>query len=1341
MRTISIYLRMSEHTTTEVTAQNRPKSQRSYIIRNQPVTLRIGIFRHDAAVAIMSKAELEAEGWKTWLLNISKNHTLSYPVYIQPDYDYENPPITVSEEGVISVVLNTTDTEESAKAIKGMPGDMWEAELTGFAEDDTALETPLAILQWPIGYINRVADENADAPGLLESTYYTKEQVNELLRQIAPEGTWGHIIGDITDQEDLIALLEEKANKATTLAGYGITDAYTKTEIDAKVASVYRYKGSVNAYSDLPTEDQQVGDVYNVVNADEEHGIKAGDNVAWNGEKWDVLAGEIDLSGYIQKAEKGEPNGVPTLDENGKVPMSQMPVLQLDSPPTTSTSGSVGQLAVYHDSATNKDHLYHLCFVSEGESATFYHWEECVLESARNVAGGFAGLDANGQVASAQLPVAGEGVFGIIKTNIQNGMQVTANGTLATYSATQNGINLRLNQHAPIVPLNLDYAVRSVLPNVTEIPAATSDYSLVDSSATTNNHSHVYSHAPTTAPTYRLPQVTNTTISHYIELTVDFTAVQTYSFLDHAGEPIVPLFTPAIAAGDVYTFKMEYSAIKAAWLIYPQKQGAVADDFVMRGEVGAANGVPSLDANAKVPSGQLPIATNSSLGLIKGYVNGVYGINIDANGQVRITRAEPTTDILTRTSSFKPIVPSNLNYAVTAAITDANHITLTDAQKATAQSVFGVGGPITAIPAATSAYTLAEGIFTHAPTSAPTYTLPNITDDIRTHEVVLIIDFSSVQTFSFLVDGGGDVTFQSYANPTTGDVWAFRCWWYGGKWRIAPTKIKNCVTRQLANGSLSITDAVGGDALALKMVAPRSVVVNQLVNSRTTTDWLVAGTGSTATFSDDIYTVTIETSSTTTKGYIYSPSRINYIKGHKYALYTEIRNITNTTAARLSWRNGTTAANLLNAQVEKPAQSSTWISAMAVGTITADSAYLFIGLNNNAESGASAEFRNMMCIDLTQYFNGDTTLIDSITSWDDLVAYDPRFASYVAYNTGTVEGVQPQVAVNSYVLNQMAESTAIQAQHGLNFQKQADGGLHIWGTCDYTGTYICSKNFNVRYGRKYGFCLYGADSYTNGHLMYSTSAVTRYSTVITSSGSYSYGVGIHIKSGDTVDLTVYPTMVDIGKLCHEDATKVASINTWNDLVAAYPVYASYVPYNTGTLVAVGGTAQAPAPLFAVGSAADEFEAVAGVTTRKIGVVDLGTLSWGSYYAADSSHPYGYCIGTCPGKKYGYFNLVVAGYDTYTNGLFSTDKHLSGYGSVQDVNATRLYLADSSLIGKNGTEIATALSGKLLYFELATPTTSASTPTQISLQAGNNVAMQTDGGRLAPIDITYESDEL
>lgn len=107
-----------------------------------------------------------------------------------------------------------------------------------------------------------------------------------------------------TDVETAISTaIADKADKATTLAGYGITDAYTKTEVDSKVASVYRYKGTVQTYADLPATGQEVGDVYNVVTADTTHGIKAGDNVAWTGTAWDVLAGEIDLSAYATKTE------------------------------------------------------------------------------------------------------------------------------------------------------------------------------------------------------------------------------------------------------------------------------------------------------------------------------------------------------------------------------------------------------------------------------------------------------------------------------------------------------------------------------------------------------------------------------------------------------------------------------------------------------------------------------------------------------------------------------------------------------------------------------------------------------------------------------------------------------------------------------------------------------------------------------------------------------------------------------------------------------------------------------------------------------------------------------
>lgn len=94
-------------------------------------------------------------------------------------------------------------------------------------------------------------------------------------------------------------LANGKQSPATTLAGYGITDAYTKEQVDGLVSSALHYKGSKDTYDELPTEGNTVGDVWNIVAADETHGVNAGDNVAWNGTGWDVLAGTVDLSAYM----------------------------------------------------------------------------------------------------------------------------------------------------------------------------------------------------------------------------------------------------------------------------------------------------------------------------------------------------------------------------------------------------------------------------------------------------------------------------------------------------------------------------------------------------------------------------------------------------------------------------------------------------------------------------------------------------------------------------------------------------------------------------------------------------------------------------------------------------------------------------------------------------------------------------------------------------------------------------------------------------------------------------------------------------------------------------------
>lgn len=98
-------------------------------------------------------------------------------------------------------------------------------------------------------------------------------------------------------------LANGKQSPATSLAGYGITDAYTKTEVDNKLTSAVKYKGTVATYSNLPTSGQQIGDMYNITSADTAHGIKAGDNVVWSGTAWDVQSGTVDLSGCVQNAD------------------------------------------------------------------------------------------------------------------------------------------------------------------------------------------------------------------------------------------------------------------------------------------------------------------------------------------------------------------------------------------------------------------------------------------------------------------------------------------------------------------------------------------------------------------------------------------------------------------------------------------------------------------------------------------------------------------------------------------------------------------------------------------------------------------------------------------------------------------------------------------------------------------------------------------------------------------------------------------------------------------------------------------------------------------------------
>ena len=85
----------------------------------------------------------------------------------------------------------------------------------------------------------------------------------------------------------------------TTALANGNDPYQTESDVDGKIStaitSVYKYKGSVATYNDLPSSGQTTGDVWDV-QAD-------GMNYAWTGSSWDALGQYVDTSTLWGKSE------------------------------------------------------------------------------------------------------------------------------------------------------------------------------------------------------------------------------------------------------------------------------------------------------------------------------------------------------------------------------------------------------------------------------------------------------------------------------------------------------------------------------------------------------------------------------------------------------------------------------------------------------------------------------------------------------------------------------------------------------------------------------------------------------------------------------------------------------------------------------------------------------------------------------------------------------------------------------------------------------------------------------------------------------------------------------
>ena len=114
--------------------------------------------------------------------------------------------------------------------------------------------------------------------------------------------------GDGTTTATLSSLKSDVDNQGSAISG--ITngtklDSFkdVEDEINSKISSVYKVRGTKDTYADLPTEGNTIGDVYNVKAAN--GNTPAGTNSVCTAsagtreEQWDALGGTIDLSGYV----------------------------------------------------------------------------------------------------------------------------------------------------------------------------------------------------------------------------------------------------------------------------------------------------------------------------------------------------------------------------------------------------------------------------------------------------------------------------------------------------------------------------------------------------------------------------------------------------------------------------------------------------------------------------------------------------------------------------------------------------------------------------------------------------------------------------------------------------------------------------------------------------------------------------------------------------------------------------------------------------------------------------------------------------------------------------------
>lgn len=207
-----------------------------------------------------------------------------------------------------------------ATRVSTAEGKITALETTVGKTDNEGLRKDVADLKTTVGnsttgLVKDVADLNTKIDAVSgASSAYTDSQINAI-KGGETTATLSSLKSDIDNQGSAISGI----TNSTKLDSFKAVE----NEINSKISSVYKVRGTKATYAELPIEGNNVGDVYNVTAAN--GNTPAGTNyvcTATTGtldEQWDALGGTIDLSPYATTATtKGLESRLDTAESNIK---------------------------------------------------------------------------------------------------------------------------------------------------------------------------------------------------------------------------------------------------------------------------------------------------------------------------------------------------------------------------------------------------------------------------------------------------------------------------------------------------------------------------------------------------------------------------------------------------------------------------------------------------------------------------------------------------------------------------------------------------------------------------------------------------------------------------------------------------------------------------------------------------------------------------------------------------------------------------------------------------------------------------------------------------------------